>query len=69
MNDLMPRVNAILDVYCEVLKKDMNDDEVCKALDLFCLAQIAPVNLRKSATDVRIRQFTNSGAPFFNVLV
>ena len=55
MNGLMPRVKAILDVYCEVIKKDMNDDETCKALELIFPAQIALVNLRKSATDVRIR--------------
>ena len=55
MNGLMPRVKAILDVYCEVMKKDMNDDETRKALELFFSAQLAQVNLRKSATDVRTR--------------
>ena len=33
----------------------MNDDETRKALELLFSAQIALVNLRKSATDVRIR--------------
>ena len=41
MHDLMPRVKAILDVYCEVLMKDMKDDETRKALELLFLAQIA----------------------------
>ena len=40
MHGLMPRVKAILDVYCEVLKKDMNDDEIHKALDLLFLPKL-----------------------------
>ena len=55
MHDLMPRVKAIPDVYCEVLMKDMKDDETRKALELLFLAQIALVIFRKSETNVRIR--------------
>ena len=48
-------MKAILDVYCKVLMKGMNEDETCKALELLFPAQIALVKFRKSETDVRIR--------------
>ena len=55
MNDLMQRVKAIIDVYCQVRKKDLIDDATHKALELLFPAQIALVIFRKSETDVRIR--------------
>ena len=36
MHGLRSRVKAILDVYCEVLMKGMNEDETRKALELLC---------------------------------
>ena len=51
----MQRVKAIIDVYCEVRKKDLIDDATHKALELLFPAQIVLVIFRKSETDVRIR--------------
>ena len=57
MHGLKSRGKAILDVYCEVLMNSMNEDETHKVLVLLFPAQIAPVNFRKSETDVRIQVY------------